>query len=119
MKQFYVKQIRTDKALIYIKQIPAFYSVEHSPLFCWRGSGYELKNIDETIVNGHKIYTGFLTKGNEKLITAWWFTNGKILTNSQLEWRWKAFLENKSFQLVNITANSEADLKSEIINRIN
>jgi exosortase N len=119
LKQFDVKQIRTDKALIYIKQIPAFYSVEHSPLFCWRGSGYELKNINEIVVNGHKIYTGFLIKGNEKLLTAWWFTDGNMLTNSQLAWRWRSFLNNKSFQLVNITANSEADLKSEVKNHIN
>ncbi len=119
LKKFDVQQIRTAKTLIYIKEIPAFYSVEHSPLFCWRGSGYELKNIDEELVNGHKIYTGFLTKGNEKLITAWWFTDGNMLTNSQLTWRWSSFLNNKSFQLVNVTANSEADLKSEVMNHIN
>jgi exosortase/archaeosortase family protein len=118
LKQFEVEQIRTDKALIYIKKIPAFYSVEHSPLFCWRGSGYDLTNIDESTINHQKIYTGTLVKGNEKLKTAWWFTDDKILTISQLEWRWIAFKENKSFKLVNVTANSEADLESEIIKQI-
>jgi exosortase N len=118
LKQFEVEQIRTDKALIYIKKIPAFYSVEHSPLFCWRGSGYDLTNIDESTINHQKIYTGTLVKGNEKLKTAWWFTDDKTLTISQLEWRWIAFKENKSFKLVNITANSEVDLESEIIKQI-
>jgi exosortase N len=118
LKQFEVEQIRTDKALIYIKKIPAFYSVEHSPLFCWRGSGYDMTNIDESIINHQKIYTGTLVKGNEKLKTAWWFTDDKILTISQLEWRWVAFKENESFKLVNVTANSEADLESEIIKLI-
>jgi exosortase N len=118
LKQFEVEQIRTDKALIYIKKIPAFYSVEHSPLFCWRGSGYDLTNIDESIINHQKIYTGTLVKGNEKLKTAWWFTDDKTLTISQLEWRWIAFKENESFKLVNVTANSEADLESEIIKLI-
>jgi exosortase N len=118
LKQFEVEQIRTDKALIYIKKIPAFYSVEHSPLFCWRGSGYDLTNIDESIINHQKIYTGTLVKGNEKLKTAWWFTDDKTLTISQLEWRWIAFKENKSFKLVNVTANSETDLEREIIKQI-
>jgi exosortase N len=118
LKQFEVEQIRTDKALIYIKKIPAFYSVEHSPLFCWRGSGYDLTNIDESIINHQKIYTGTLVKGNEKLKTAWWFTDDKILTISQLEWRWIAFKENESFKLVNVTANSETDLEREIIKLI-
>jgi exosortase/archaeosortase family protein len=115
LKQFEVEQIRTDKALIYIKKIPAFYSVEHSPLFCWRGSGYDLTNIDESTINHQKIYTGTLVKGNEKLKTAWWFTDDKTLTISQLEWRWIAFKENKSFKLVNVTAQNQRDLWEEVL----
>jgi exosortase N len=118
LEQFNVKQIRNEHSLVYIKTIPAFYSIEHNPLFCWRGSGYDLKNISENTINHHKYYQGVLTKGNQKLLTAWWFTNDKVLTNSQLEWRWYSFIGNSSFKLINITAESEKELHQAILQQM-
>jgi exosortase N len=114
LNHFQVEQRRTKEALIYVKNIPAFYSVEHSPLFCWTGSGYELNNIDEKRIENHTIYTGILKKGKEQLRTAWWFTNGKVQTVSQLEWRWVSFLENSPFKLINVTAETEKGLMVEV-----
>ena len=116
--KFKVMQTRTKEALIYTKTIPAFYSIEHSPLFCWTGSGYELSNIDEKVVDSHKIYTGILIKGKDRLKTAWWFSNGKVQTTSQLEWRWASFLGNSSCKLINVTAENERDLLVEVRRQI-
>jgi exosortase N len=109
-----ITQLRNTNSLIYLKPIPDFYSGEHSPIFCWKGSGYALKKIKEEIVQSYKIYTGELTIKNDKLYTAWWFTNGEIITNSQLEWRWRVIRGEHKFKLINITANSEHELKKII-----
>ncbi len=107
-------QLKSKNALVYLKPIPDFYSGEHSPLFCWKGSGYTLKNIKEQLVYGYKIYTGALSNKNDVLYTAWWFTNGEVITNSQLEWRWRVLKGETHFELINVTANSEHELTKVI-----
>ncbi|RFS15231.1 exosortase N [Emticicia sp. C21] len=109
-----ITQLKSDKALIYLKPIPDFYSGEHSPIFCWKGSGYAFKNIKEEVVQSYPIYTGVLINKKDKLYTAWWFTNGEIITNSQLDWRWRVLKGEHKFELINVTANSEHGLKKVI-----
>ncbi len=109
-----ITQLKSETALIYLKPIPDFYSGEHSPVFCWKGSGYTFKKIKEEVVQSYKIYTGVLSNKNDKLYTAWWFTNGEVITNSQLEWRWRVLKGETHFELINVTANSEHELKKVI-----
>lgn len=109
-----VTQLKSTNALVYVKPIPDFYSGEHSPIFCWKGSGYVFNRIKEEFIQNYKIYTGTLTHKNDKLYTAWWFTNGEVITNSQLDWRWRVLRGEPKFKLINVTANSENELKKVI-----
>ncbi len=105
-----VTRFQDKKALIYIKEIPSFYAAEHSPYTCWKGSGYSFTNIKEGLVSGNRIYLGTLQKGEDQLLTAWWFSNHEHNTISQLDWRWRVLRGDSEFQLVNVTAANERDL---------
>lgn len=109
-----VAQFRNGHALVYIKPIPAFYSSEHSPVTCWTGSGYHLSRISKKHVAGTVVYVGSLKKGNDELLTAWWLSDGRTATISQLDWRWKSLTENSHFQLVNVTADDPTRLDVEV-----
>ncbi|MDN3579517.1 exosortase N [Mucilaginibacter flavus] len=100
-------------ALVYLKPTP-FYGPEHNPMICWQGSGYNFASIKTAVVNGREIYSGVLTKGRDKIYSAWWFDNGKMQTVSQFKWRWEAAKGGKVFYLVNVNAVSEAGLKEVI-----
>ncbi|MBO9616801.1 MAG: exosortase N [Dyadobacter sp.] len=109
-----VTQARNGHALIYIKPIPAFYSSEHSPLTCWTGSGYHLSRISSKHLAGVTVYTGSLRKENDELHTAWWFSDGRHVTISQFDWRWKVLAEKSHFQLINVTVEDPARLDAEV-----
>ena len=109
-----ITQFRSKEALVYSKGIPSFYSTEHSPYTCWKGSGYAFTSIKEDAVSGKLIYFGTLQKGKDKLCTAWWFSNGKHITISQLDWRWKVFRGQPGFQLINVTASNKDQLNTAI-----
>ena len=114
-KAFELQRIKTANALIYVKPIAAFYSSEHNPTVCWRGSGYVFERVRQEQINGKTIYAGTLRKGNETLQTAWWFSDGKKQTTSQLEWRWQMLMGNRGpFRLINITAANELDLRQNV-----
>lgn len=109
-----VQAYRNVASLVYLKDIPHFYSVEHSPQVCWRGSGYELRNVLPATVRGYKIYTGRLTRSDGELFTAWWFSNGLHHTTGPLDWRWRMFKGESPFVLVNVTAGDPASLKDAV-----
>ena len=109
-----ITQFRSSKALIYAKPIPAFYSSEHSPYTCWKGSGYQFKSIREEMIAGHLIYFGTLQKGKDELQTAWWFSNNEHNTISQLDWRWRVLQGEPDFQLINVTASNKNNLNAAI-----
>ena len=103
----------SDKeTLIYIKPIGQFFNAEHSPMICWVGSGFKLTQIQEKAYGDHRVYTAVLSKGEEKLFTAWWFDSGKKQTINQWEWRWESMLTGQGFNLINVSCESP-----EVLNR--
>jgi exosortase N len=105
-----VQKFENKKALIYIKPL-RFYSAEHNPMICWRGSGYEFKRINTEKLEGKEIYTGILEKDTDKIYTAWWFDNGNCKTIAHTEWRFKSMKGEGEFVLININASTEKELK--------
>lgn len=105
-----VTKISNDQILLYIKPIPEFFTGEHSPLFCWQGGGYEFKKIKATTIFENQIYIGQIVNGNEKLHTAWWYSNGSVRTIDQFDWRLRMMKGEPSFNLINITCPSEKQL---------
>ena len=114
-----VVKFKNDAALIYIKPSCAFFGPDHSPTICWRGSGYEFINIKTEQHNNFNIYTAELKKDDEILQTAWWFDNGTDKTISQLDWRWKSATGHEPYRLINITATTQQELKSQVERLIN
>jgi exosortase N len=109
-----ITKLSNDKLLIYVKPIPEFFSGEHTPLFCWKGSGYQFKRITKENISGHDLYFGVLTKGNIELHTAWWYTNGTTSTIDQLTWRGEMMKDGDRFCLVNVTAESKKILRAQL-----
>lgn len=105
-------QFSNDSFLIYVKPLRSFYTTEHSPMICWRGSGFEFKQIEKKHIGNSEVYTGILAKGDSTIYTAWWFENERgERTIEQKTWRWAVFTEGAHFRLVNINAvNADAVL---------
>jgi exosortase N len=110
MMQENITRFENEKALIYVKPVH-FYSAEHNPTVCWTGSGYEFTRIRKQTWQGREIYTGVLQKNSDKLYTAWWFDKGQTKTISHAQWRWEAFRQSAQFNLINVTAATEAELQ--------
>lgn len=100
--------------LVYVKPIPEFFSGEHTPLICWKGSGYQYEGIKKVNIGGHQVYMGTLAKSDARLFTAWWYDNGETMTIDQMEWRMRMMKGQPDFCLVNVTAESESMLVSRI-----
>lgn len=96
-------QLAKPSVLIYLKPQPDWFSADHSPMACWRGSGYELRRVRETVLDGHPAYVGELHKKGNILYTAWWFSNGATTTISQLMMRTLMLRGATGFVLVNVT----------------
>ncbi len=96
-------QLTAPNTLIYLKPQPDWYSADHSPMVCWQGSGYDLRHVRETTLNGHPAYVAELVRDGQTLQTAWWFTNGKVTTISQLTLRGQMLRGETGFVLVNVT----------------
>lgn len=109
-----ITRYRSDHALVYIKGIPEFYSTDHNPYLCWKGSGYTFTSVKEEIISGNRIYSGSLKKGKIELQTAWWFTNTNHITISQLDWRWRVLKGEPAFQLINVTSDTKEGVKAVV-----
>ena len=109
-----VLKLSNSSALMYIKPIPSFFSSEHHPMICWRGSGFVFTKVSTIVTAAGTVYCAQLEKKQAKLFTAWWYSNGLVHTHEQLEWRKNAMVSGKQFYLVNITATSEKSLLREI-----
>jgi exosortase N len=107
-------KFENENSLVYIKQIKGFYSTEHSPMICWKGSGYSFNNIHQKIISGSTVYSGKLIKDDDILYTAWWFDNGNYRTINQVDWRWKVLRGGDEFSIINVTTASEEQLQKEV-----
>ena len=107
-------QLTKPGTLIYLKPQPDWFSADHSPTACWRGSGYELRRIRETVLDGHAAYVGELHKRGHVLYTAWWFTNGTTTTVSQLTMRTQMLRGDTGFVLVNVTVSPKPLLNTAL-----
>lgn len=105
-----ITKLSTNELLIYVKSIPEFFTGEHTPLMCWKGSGYQFSGVTTVVVTGITVYKGTLVKGGDILYTAWWYSNGQIETISQIDWRLRMLKGEAKFCLVNITAKDEQTL---------
>lgn len=110
-----VVKLSNDSCLIYVKMIKSFYGIEHNPLVCWKGSGFELKGSEEKQFD-HKddFRQGQLVREEENLHTAWWFSNGKNRTSDNFSWRYRVIRGEPDFVLVNVTAETESDLERNL-----
>ncbi len=101
-----IKMSNTDY-LIYVKPSRPFYSSDHTPLICWKGSGYKIEKEEIIQIGTQKIYFGELTKGNTILYSAWWYDSGNETTISQFQWRINTLLKGEKYQIINVISNSK------------
>ncbi len=110
-----IVKLQADQSLIYVKYVRGFYDTDHNPTICWKGSGYELQQVQKERIHQHDLYTAELVNGAEKLYTAWWCSNGQdVNTTDQLTWRWHMIKDKKQYAVINVTAASEKDLYKEV-----
>ncbi len=114
-----ITKLSNEKALVYIKPIPEFFTSEHTPLLCWKGSGYHFESIQTVKIHDNEIYRGNLVNNKSTLYTAWWYSNGKVQTIDQLDWRFRMVKGEEGFNLVNVTSGSEADLDATLNSILN
>ncbi len=105
-----IVQFSNEQMLVYFKPLSAFYEVGHNPMICWRGGGWQFKQITTQVIGGREVYTGILQKDTERIYTAWWFDNGTTQTIRQLDWRWEMMRGGKNFCLVNVSVNKPEEL---------
>lgn len=109
-----VLKLKSNNALIYVKALKGFVYTDHNPLICWTGSGYTFEQIEEQHWGELTLFTGVLVNGNDKLYTAWWYDNGITNTTEQWKWRWEMFCGSNAFAIINVTASSIDNLRSEV-----
>ncbi len=100
-------KVEEEDYLMYIKPALSFYSSDHSPMICWRGSGYKLSKEQTTTINGQKIFFGELNKGNDKLYSFWWYQCKNHSTTSQLNWRLYNLTQRDNVDLINVVSYSK------------
>ena len=109
-----ITKLFNDEALIYVKPIAEFFTSEHTPLLCWRGTGYRFASIREVEVHGRRVYVGKLVRPRSTLYTAWWYANRETQTIEQVEWRLKMLKGDPAFSLINVTVEDEGKLAKNI-----
>ncbi|AFD05632.1 exosortase N [Solitalea canadensis] len=109
-----IVKLSNDQSLIYLKPLRNFYSTDHNPSICWKGSGYKMDFFTVKTIDDKKIYFGELTNKKDKLYTAWWYQSNVHFTIDQLEWRKRCLINDESFWLVNISAASPMELNNQI-----
>lgn len=100
--------------LVWVKPLEDFYSAEHSPLGCWRGSGYTFEEAKLGEIHGEFYPRGQLRSETGNLHTAWWFESQNHITGDAFSWRKEALLHGEKFYLVNVTATDHGELEKEI-----
>jgi exosortase N len=111
-----VTKLTNDSVLIYVKNLNYFFTTEHSPMICWKGSGYAFQKIEKMTIDNFEFYTGILQKGESKIYTAWWFESPKTRTIEQTVWRKNMLLNNEHYKLVNVNVENP-NLLPQIVRR--
>jgi len=108
-----VRKYENENILMYIKPAAGFYTSDHSPLICWKGSGYKIEQEQIISLSGKSVYYSVLKHGDEKLYTTWWYDCGSDKTYSQLRWRSQNLLHGSQYRLVNVISHDKQILKME------
>jgi exosortase N len=111
---FGATKLLSDDALIYIKPCKNFWGLEHTPMICWKGSGYKLSKEKIIEVADQEIYTAELSQEENLLYTAWWYSNKETKTISQFHWRSEMAKGAPAFKLVNVSAETKGQLEVEV-----
>ncbi|MEM7659746.1 MAG: hypothetical protein AAF399_26775, partial [Bacteroidota bacterium] len=98
-----IYECRTMDHLVYLKPPVSTWKSDHSPAICWQASGYEMKQIQQTVIAGQAVYQAIFTRGAERLYTAWWYDNGDHQTHLQLDWRRRQLQGETPYCLINVT----------------
>ncbi len=105
-----ISRLTSKNSLVYLKPVRGFYSSDHNPGICWRGSGYRFEQVQPRRIGSRVVYSGLLRRHGTTLHTAWWYQCGSNISIDQWHWRWQQLRSGQSWQLVNVTAASAADL---------
>ena len=109
-----VVELKSNQHLIYIKSQYPYRITNHSPLICWQGSGFEIKNENVLEVNQHQVFTAELVSPNDRYYTAWWYDNGDFKTIGNFDWRWKTMNGEPLFRLINVSSRDFSQLYMEV-----
>jgi exosortase N len=109
-----IVKLQNSRSLVYIKYIPGFFSADHHPMICWRGSGYTFQQVQQETIGGQQVYTALLQNGKEQLYTGWWYDNGSERTIEQISWRYRMLRGDKPYSVINVTAANKQQLINEI-----
>jgi exosortase N len=108
-----VTQLRNDSTLIYLKNLQHGFTTEHSPMICWKGSGYDFQKIERITIGNIPVYIGVLQRETEQIHAIWWFESDNFATSDQIAWRYRAITEGSHFRLVNVnTVSKEGAVKA-------
>jgi exosortase N len=105
-----VRKLTNDNYLVYIKPATGFYSADHSPIICWKGSGYKVMKEQIIEIKENKVYYNELKKGNDLLFSTWWYDCGHDKTTSQYKWRIKNLVNGDDYHLINVISDNKNDL---------
>lgn len=104
-----------DRALVYYKPAKNFWSPDHNPLICWRGSGYEFKHEKTWKINGHEVFVAQLVKDKDLLYTAWWFDNAEKVSISEWDWRTDMALGAAPYAMFNVSCAAKEEMESQVM----
>lgn len=108
-----ILKLEKKDILMYIKPAVHFYSAEHSPIICWRGTGYKIENESIIKIGGKDLNFCTLSKGKDLLYSTWWYDSGDDKTNSQFRWRTQNLINQSDYRLVNVISHDKKILIDE------
>jgi len=110
LEEHNVLKMTNENYLIYIKPAASFYSADHSPIICWKGSGYKVMKEQIISTSGNKVYYSELKKDKDILYSTWWYDCGTDKTISQYKWRFNNLLKGKRYFLMNVISDHKDSL---------
>lgn len=105
-----VRKLINEDYLIYIKPATSFYSADHSPIICWKGSGYKVVKEQIITIKNNKVYYSELKRDNDILYSTWWYDCGTDKTISQYKWRFNNLTKGDDYHLINVISDNREDL---------